>query len=200
LGEIPYSLEAAYEKTTKDITSQCSVNELVDIFCDCGKQLSMDYHSPIFVLLDAYDESLDMERMELLSYLKQFRDAGVRLYITTRGELLQDLQTKDALKGAIPLKIEANERDVNMYLTKRLNVEKTTKGLSIALKNKIKERILESHRRWYGLNLLFFSSWVVGFCWRSYNWNVYVKNPILMRSKKLLVHCQRSLRMHISMS
>jgi len=90
------------------------IDTLVDVFIKCSKECP-----PVFVMLDAFDECSLTLRGKVISLLAQFRHAGMRIYITTRSYLLEDLTT-GPFNGASTMKITAHHEDVKSYIVERL--------------------------------------------------------------------------------
>ena len=162
--KIPSSLQSAYDKWDNNQRKRRpEENEFANIFTECTKEFSTVYRSPVFVLLDAYDECLEVERVKLISHLKNFYKSGVRLYITTRTQFRGELQNSFA--GAKILEIKANEIDVEIYLRDQLSTRK--KNLEPKLKEMIIKTIKAGHQQWYESFLLYLL--IIGFCLRLYS-------------------------------
>ena len=77
----------------------------------------------IFIVLDAFDECLERERLELVKYLDQFSKFGLRQFLTTRFHVRGFDKVKKALKATDSdiLEIEAKEEDVEKYISGKLD-------------------------------------------------------------------------------
>lgn len=146
--KIPSSLELAYDNWDKgQRKTRPDEYAFTKLFTECAKEFSTLYESAVFVLLDAYDESLEMERNKLVSHLQQFYQSGIRLYITTRTQYRDDLQ--QAFVGAITLDIRAHGIDIENYLRDQLSRRK--KNLANELKEMIVKKLNDGRQEWYVL-------------------------------------------------
>jgi hypothetical protein len=116
--KIPTSLELAYDKWQRGQRKiRPDESAFAELFTECAKEFSTVYESPVFIVLDAYDESPKMERKKLISYLQQFHQSGASIYLTTRPELLDNLQK--AFAPLIVLEIKARDIDIELYVRDR---------------------------------------------------------------------------------
>ena len=120
-NKIPPSLKELFDEYVSFCSSNPSqqprkpdIYTLVDVFINCSKE-----YPPVFVMLDAFDECSFALRGKVISLLTQFHDSGMRIYITTRPYLLEDLTT-GPFNGASTMKITANPEDVESYIRERL--------------------------------------------------------------------------------
>lgn len=75
------------------------------------------------MIIDAFDECLDGEEQEkLIQHLRQIHGFGIRLLVTTRPHMKDDLGK--ALPTASFLEVSADESDVEMYLRSKLRHHK----------------------------------------------------------------------------
>jgi hypothetical protein len=90
---------------------------LSDLFIECVNQFSS-----VFVVLDAFDESLENERSELINEIARYSQSGLRQLMTTRPHPL-DEKVKNTLKVTDDdiVEIEAKKEDVEKYLAKELD-------------------------------------------------------------------------------
>jgi hypothetical protein len=146
---IPSSVQSAYNRWNKaQRKTKLNASELTKLFIECAKEFNEMYKSPVFVLLDAYDEldaddeSMKRERAGLLLHLRQLYESGVKIYITTRPDFRHTLKT--AFMGAKILEIKSHKSDIEIYLRERLKNE----GLSPELKMRIEERIIVGGNEW----------------------------------------------------
>jgi hypothetical protein len=100
-----------------------SRGEFIALLRDCFKVFST-----VFILLDAFDECVDQERVELLRNFQQLPTSQLRLYITTRTHLLKDLTFNKALQHLeesqeqhpLELEIKARSGDIKRFLVGEL--------------------------------------------------------------------------------
>lgn len=106
--------------------------------------------SSVFIVLDAYDESLEHERSGLIKELSRFSESGLRQLITTRPHLLDD-KVKKALNVADVdiVEIQAQRDDVEKYLTKEL--DKNVDDVDPELRDTIVRKITSSVQGKYNL-------------------------------------------------
>ena len=140
---LPMPLRFAYEKFTFEgskITP--TVTDFADIFIACARSCT----TPVFVLLDAYNDYEENFTNPLMSILLRFIKSGtVRIYITTQVQL----QGIPWPSPPLHLKIEAPDKDVRRCVQAMLesttyhsdlkdkivdSVTKKAKGLYISLR------------------------------------------------------------------
>ena len=83
------------------------------------------------------------DRIKLVSHLQQLNGSGVKLYITTREQLADDLQRD--FPQAYTIEISAQEGDVQLYLETKLS----TRNLKPKLKEEIIAKIKEAAKGMY---------------------------------------------------
>ena len=84
------------------------------------------------------DECLESRRSEMLFYFQLFSQAGIRIYLTSRSHLLDEIVAK--LVEARVVEIRARDDDVEKYLTKTLEMKAA--HVNPALKTNIAKRIV----------------------------------------------------------
>jgi hypothetical protein len=106
--------------------------DLSDLFIAC-----MKHFSSVFIVLDAFDESLKSERLELIKELARFSKSGLRQFVTTRPHIRVFDKVKKALRAANTdvLEILATKEDVEKYLARELDqeAEDIDQNLAIAI-------------------------------------------------------------------
>lgn len=126
-NKLPTMVESAYDKYEKSgQLKRPDADEFAEMLIACSKEFST-----VFVVIDAINECGTGEREKLLMHLQRFHESGVRLYITTREHLLNNLQPK--FPDANILQIKAEEADVENYLREKLR----TQPISDKFKNNI---------------------------------------------------------------
>lgn len=75
--------------------------------------------SSIYIILDALDECSNETLNEILTFIQQFKNSGVRVFCTSRPHITN---LGDNLETSI-VPIEADNEDVRNYLTIRVNQE-----------------------------------------------------------------------------
>ena len=161
LGPLPPKLESAYDNWIKD-----SAKPPHDLFSDllvaCSKQFST-----VFIVLDAFDECLEDERLEVVKHLEQFSKSGFRQFLTTRPHVRALDKVKKALKATDSdiLEIEANKEDVEKYITRKLDekIEDIEETLRMTIVEKISLGVQGQYNFITCLNNL------LDFCWLSSN-------------------------------
>jgi hypothetical protein len=104
------------------------------------------YSSPLFLLLDAYDEfrneeDEETERAILCSCLSEISRANIaKIFITTRPHCAIDIYY--IVENAEQIELHGNLRDVEQYLHRKMRFL----HLSLIMKNLIAETILEANR------------------------------------------------------
>lgn len=132
LAELPRDIDDEYDKWDKGgRKNRPDGDVVVKLLISCSKKFSKG----VFIILDALDECLErLEEERLLSHLKKFYDARVRLFVTTRPHLLQELELQEVFSNAHTIQISARDDDVESYLRSKL----------IKLRSgKLKEEIVE---------------------------------------------------------
>jgi hypothetical protein len=167
---IPSSLESAYDMSERSL-KRPSENDFTKLLTECAKEFFKTYRSPVFVLVDAFDECQEAEREKLVAHLQEFYISEVRLYITTRNQFGTELQ--EAFDGAKSLEIKATLADVESYLRKRLS----TKDFGSKLTDNIVTTIKDLCKGWYCPHFTVLTS--AGFCWWPYNWRTFSQKAIL---------------------
>jgi NACHT domain len=118
------------------------------LLTSCIKQFVHLYSSPVFVLIDAYDEFKNQgdeqkERAEFLSHLSQIcQTEQAKVFITTRSHYGEDLRT--TLNGVVT-ELESDTVDIEQYLDERLK----DPTMSDELRKLAKSKIAEACGRWY---------------------------------------------------
>jgi hypothetical protein len=107
------------------------------------------YKTPVFVLLDAYDEldstdeHLNGERERFTSYLKDLNnEPGIRILNSTRPDFRNRLEAAFVKSRSVAIK--SHESDIEIYIRKRLS----NYGFSGELKTKIVETIKVQGKGW----------------------------------------------------
>ena len=141
LPSIPTAVQKAHDAWDKGgRRKRPGVDAFTEILIACSKEFSKG----VFVLLDAFDECLNMDdRIKLVSHLQQLNGSGVKLYITTREQLADDLQRD--FPRAYTIEISAQEGDVQLYLETKLS----TRNLKPKLKEEIIAKIKEAAKGMY---------------------------------------------------
>jgi hypothetical protein len=106
--------------------------------------------SSVFIVLDAYDESLERERSGLIKELSIFSESGLRQLITTRPHILDD-KVKKALNVAHVdiVEIQAQRDDVEKYLT--MELDKNVDDVDPELRDTIVRKITSAVQGQYNL-------------------------------------------------
>jgi hypothetical protein len=113
-----------------------SLSELVGLFTKCSRQFEK-----VSVVLDAFDECVQEQQQRILeSIVKQFSEAGISIFITTRVHCLDHL--KVALDRAAVENITANRDDIENFLARQLQErnKRTSEGFKAELITTISAR------------------------------------------------------------
>jgi hypothetical protein len=118
--ELPSEVEKAYttwdKRGRKDPLTAKDTLQFISV-------VSKTFSKGIFMIIDAFDECLEGEEQEkLIQHLRQFHEFGIRLLVTTRPHMKDDLGK--ALPTASFLEVSADESDVEMYLRSKLRHHK----------------------------------------------------------------------------
>lgn len=129
----------------KNSSGPPKLEDFLKLFIDSTKPFSS-----VFIVLDAYDESLERERSGLIKALSRFSESGLRQLITTRPHPLDD-KVKKALSVADVdiVDIQAQPDDVEKYLTKEL--DKKVDDIDPELRDTIVRKIISAVQGKYNL-------------------------------------------------
>lgn len=108
--------------------------QFAELLIDFSKQ----YFKSVFILIDAMDECLESHRSEMLSYFRLLSEAGIRIYLTSRSHLLDEIVGK--LGESRIMEIRAQDHDVEKYLIETLEIKAA--HVKPALKTSIAKRIV----------------------------------------------------------
>jgi hypothetical protein len=101
----------------------------------------------VFVVLDAFDETVSSEREKLIASLQLLCGPNLNLFITTRSPLVALLQS--SFPQSVELGITAKDDDISKYLTERLR----GRSLHHKLKEDISQRLLRgAHGKYVSLS------------------------------------------------
>jgi hypothetical protein len=81
-----------------------------------------------FILLDAFDECVEQERGTVLTYLQQFLECGIKVYITSRPHLRGFLAESFGTSASL-IEIKADPADVEKFVTESLKGRRITQAL-----------------------------------------------------------------------
>lgn len=139
LPQLPEEIDKEYESWDKGgRKSKPDGDKFVIMTISCAKK----FKKGTFVIVDALDECLErLEEDKVIGYLKSLYAAGIRLFITTRPHILDELDLRAVFGKAKIVEISAKDDDVETYLRKRLSQERWTKGIPGKLKQEIVEKI-----------------------------------------------------------
>lgn len=107
---LPSALEAMYDKS-KTGSPRPVLSDLVQLFITCSSRL------PAVVLFDAFDECGNQRRI-ISELVVPLHKSGIRVCITTRPHVLQDL--KHTFDSATIMEIRAQREDIETYLAHQL--------------------------------------------------------------------------------
>ena len=111
LETLPPNLEEAYNRYQKSGEKQRpDLDEFTELLIDCCQK----FNDRVFFLIDAFDECAERERPIVVTCLKRLQESGIRLLLTTRTHLSEDLRTE--LNSEV-LEIRAQQEDVKTYLS-----------------------------------------------------------------------------------
>jgi archaellum biogenesis ATPase FlaH len=114
--ELPSEVEKAYttwdKKGRKESLTSKKILQLISV-------VSKTFSKGVFIIIDAFNECLEGEEQEkLIQHLRQLHEYGIRLLVTTRPHLKDDLEK--VLPTASFLEVSADESDVETYLRSKL--------------------------------------------------------------------------------
>lgn len=130
LGTLPAKLDKMYDESKGGFLPNKSI--ISEILVSCASQFSS-----VFVFFDGLDECTDAQQNNVVSLIRQFRDSGIRIFLTSRPG------TEYRVKKLQPyelLPITADEKDIRMYLNLKLDVEPSLRS---ELKQVIKENLIQ---------------------------------------------------------
>jgi phosphoglycolate phosphatase-like HAD superfamily hydrolase len=111
---MPKKLKTVFEEFQGAANCQPRTREVIEMFKECSKQFST-----VVVLLDAFDECAATEQKGIIDLLNELGGGGIRVFVTSRPELKHALENK--LIDPISAAIRAQDEDIKMYLSKRLD-------------------------------------------------------------------------------
>jgi hypothetical protein len=132
LKELPLDVDKAFniwdKRGRKD---QLTAAEILQLILAVSKEFSKG----VFLIIDAFDECLEgEEQQKLIGHFQRLHGSGIRLLVTTRPHLKDDLEK--ALPTALFLEISADESDVETHLRSKLRPHK--------LRPKLKDDIVQA--------------------------------------------------------
>jgi hypothetical protein len=110
---IPHDIESVYD----DFDTHHKHPD-ISIFTRQLLSISSKFSS-IYIIIDALDECSSETLNEILTFIQQFKNSGVRVFCTSRRHITN---LGDKLETSI-IPIEADNEDVRNYLTIRVNQE-----------------------------------------------------------------------------
>ena len=131
LGTLPAKLDKLYEEAKSGFPLNNTI--IAELIVSCSQQFSL-----VFVFLDGLDECTDVQQDEVIGLIRQLRDSGIRIFLTSRPD------TEYRVKKLQPfelLPITADEKDIGIYMNLKLDVEN---NLKMELKQAIKENLTRS--------------------------------------------------------
>lgn len=128
-GTLPAKLNQIYDESKGRFRPNKSV--ISELLVSCANHFSL-----VFVFLDGLDECTDAQQNDVVGLIQQLRNSGIRVFLTSRPG------TEYRVKKLQPyelLPINADEKDIGMYLNLKLDVEP---NLRSELKQTIKENLI----------------------------------------------------------
>lgn len=148
--------------------SKPDLSSLVGLFITCASQIP-----PIAVLIDGFDECSEDQQGKLIwKVLRRLHEARIRIYITTRHHVLDNL--KKALDGSVIMEIKPNTNDMIGYISSELKQRKHR--LDNRFINEIAEEISGKADGMYMTMNQSRSSHHLDFCLPNFNWTTSLKN------------------------
>ena len=127
MESIPDSIVRAYDRVVeKGRSGEPDRAGLVGLLADCFVKFST-----VFVVLDAFDECADLERLKIATLLQQLPQPQLRLFMTGRQHAVEyqnyceDDFMHRWLKRASTQEISAVQTDIEKYLTEELRTKAT---------------------------------------------------------------------------
>lgn len=130
LSNLPDHLSGLFDEC-KSLGKGPKFNDLQVTFNTASTQLS-----PTFLIFDALDEASAVVQTDLLEWIESLAKSGVRTLITSRPHISGILEINPMV-----LQIRAQRADLENYLDETL---KSQRRIRSAIKNEIKERLLEN--------------------------------------------------------
>lgn len=133
LDQLPLTLDETYDRCMEHgERDRRNSDAFTELLIECSKKFDS-----VFRIIDAFDECREGQRPSMVSCLQQLYESGMRLFLTSRSHLLEELKRSFE---AIDCKIIAQDDDIKKYLEQNLRHKS---GLHSELKAEIIKKIAD---------------------------------------------------------